>query len=93
MHSSRPLFASPLLSQISGHCEVRRSNCSQQPDCRHEPLAAETVGTTAVVMAVTAGHLVVANAGDSRAVLSRGGQAVPLSIDHKVSCGFKAPER
>ncbi|GJM89802.1 hypothetical protein PR202_ga06023 [Eleusine coracana subsp. coracana] len=40
-----------------------------------------TVGSTAVV-----GHrrIVVANCGDSRAVLSRGGVAVPLSTDHKV---------
>lgn len=73
------------LPQINGSCEVRRSQCTQQPDCQHEPLAPETVGTTAVVLAVTAEHLVVANAGDSRAVLSRGGQAVALSKDHKVT--------
>lgn len=74
----------PSARQISGNCEIRRSGCSQQPDCQHEPMAAETVGTTAVVLAVTAAHLVVANAGDSRAVLARAGQAVPLSKDHKV---------
>lgn len=41
------------------------------------------VGCTCVVCLVRPDVLVVANAGDSRAVLSRGGQAVPLSEDHK----------
>eukprot|EP00932_Pfiesteria_piscicida_P009664 SRR837773.20424.p2 GENE.SRR837773.20424~~SRR837773.20424.p2 ORF type:complete len:177 (+),score=48.99 SRR837773.20424:29-532(+) len=38
--------------------------------------AAFGVGCTAVCVVVTATHLICANAGDSRAVLSRGGQAV-----------------
>jgi len=41
------------------------------------------VGCTAVVCAITKDLLVVANAGDSRAVLCRAGVAVPLSEDHK----------
>jgi len=41
------------------------------------------VGCTAVVCCVTANAMIVANAGDSRAVLCRNGQAVPLSEDHK----------
>jgi len=40
-------------------------------------------GATAVVAAIRDGQLHVANAGDSRAVLSRRGTAVPLSFDHK----------
>jgi serine/threonine protein phosphatase PrpC len=40
-------------------------------------------GTTAVCALVTAQHLWVANCGDSRAVLCRGGSAVPMSVDHK----------
>ena len=40
-------------------------------------------GCTAVVAAVRDGVLTVANAGDSRAVLCRGGEALPLSEDHK----------
>jgi protein phosphatase 2C len=43
-----------------------------------------TVGSTAVVVVVGRRRIVVANCGDSRAVLSRGGVAVPLSTDHKV---------
>jgi protein phosphatase 2C family protein 2/3 len=40
-------------------------------------------GCTACVAIVTEERIVVGNAGDSRAVLSRGGYAVPLSQDHK----------
>ncbi|CAN6336756.1 unnamed protein product [Urochloa humidicola] len=42
-----------------------------------------TVGSTAVVAVVGQRRIVVANCGDSRAVLCRGGVAVPLSSDHK----------
>ncbi|RWV93402.1 hypothetical protein GW17_00044140 [Ensete ventricosum] len=45
--------------------------------------AERTVGSTAVVAVVGTKRIVVANCGDSRAVLSRGGVAVPLSFDHK----------
>lgn len=40
-------------------------------------------GCTAVCAAVIGGQIVVANSGDSRAVLCRGGRAVALSRDHK----------
>ncbi|GLT98719.1 hypothetical protein SLE2022_162100 [Rubroshorea leprosula] len=47
------------------------------------PIAPETVGSTALVAVVCPTHIIIANCGDSRAVLCRGKVAVPLSIDHK----------
>lgn len=43
------------------------------------------VGSTAAVAVLTPQHVVVANCGDSRAVLCRDGRVVPLSFDHKVT--------
>ena len=51
-------------------------------------LGEEMVGSTAVVAVVGNGKLVVANCGDSRAVLSKGGVVVALSCDHKVTFSF-----
>ncbi|KAM2921631.1 hypothetical protein COP2_043346 [Malus domestica] len=45
--------------------------------------AARMIGATAVVAVVAEEQVVVANCGDSRAVLSRGGVALALSNDHK----------
>ena len=44
-----------------------------------------SAGCTAVCCLVRGNEIVCANAGDSRAVLCRNGQAVPLSYDHKPS--------
>ncbi|KAL5074579.1 hypothetical protein RYX36_013563 [Vicia faba] len=48
-----------------------------------EPVAPETVGSTAVVAIVCSSHIIVSNCGDSRAVLCRGKEPMPLSVDHK----------
>ncbi|CAD5312006.1 unnamed protein product [Arabidopsis thaliana] len=58
---------------------VMSANCRcelQTPDC-------DAVGSTAVVSVITPEKIIVANCGDSRAVLCRNGKAVPLSTDHK----------
>uniref|UniRef100_A0A7N0U3A4 protein-serine/threonine phosphatase n=1 Tax=Kalanchoe fedtschenkoi TaxID=63787 RepID=A0A7N0U3A4_KALFE len=54
-------------------------------DCRCELRTPEcdAVGSTAVVAVVSRDKIIVANCGDSRAVLCRGGKAVALSSDHK----------
>ncbi|XP_061976791.1 protein phosphatase 2C 37-like [Populus nigra] len=55
------------------------SNCRcelQTPQC-------DAVGSTAVVAVVTPEKIIVSNCGDSRAVLCRNGDAIPLSSDHK----------
>ena len=49
-----------------------------------EPIAPETVGSTAVVAVICSSHIIVANCGDSRAVLYRGKEPIALSVDHKV---------
>ncbi|XP_009601902.1 protein phosphatase 2C 53-like isoform X1 [Nicotiana tomentosiformis] len=49
----------------------------------HEPVAPETVGSTAVVAIVCSSHIIVSNCGDSRAVLCRGKEPLALSVDHK----------
>ncbi|WZZ20359.1 hypothetical protein YC2023_121746 [Brassica napus] len=58
---------------------VMSANCRcelQTPDC-------DAVGSTAVVSVITPEKIIVANCGDSRAVLCRNGKPVPLSTDHK----------
>ena len=42
-----------------------------------------SAGTTAVAALVTTDHVIVANAGDSRAYLLRGGEVLRMSVDHK----------
>ncbi|XP_062181389.1 probable protein phosphatase 2C 49 [Phragmites australis] len=62
------------------------SRGGDDPVCRCElqsPARCDLVGSTAVVAVVGPTHVVIANAGDSRAVLSRAGVPVPLSVDHK----------
>ncbi|KAK9066174.1 hypothetical protein SSX86_013495 [Deinandra increscens subsp. villosa] len=65
------------------------TNCFQKVDnevsgtTTSEPVAPETVGSTAVVALICSSHIVVANCGDSRAVLYRGKEAIALSNDHK----------
>jgi len=54
-----------------------------------EPLASEAVGSTAVVALLIQTHIIVANCGDSRAVLCRGKEAIPMSDDHKVRHSFQ----
>ncbi|GMI87167.1 ABA-HYPERSENSITIVE GERMINATION 3, ARABIDOPSIS THALIANA PROTEIN PHOSPHATASE 2CA [Hibiscus trionum] len=55
------------------------SNCK----CELQTPQYDAVGSTAVVAIVTPDKIVVANCGDSRAVLCRNGVAQPLSDDHK----------
>lgn len=62
---------------VIGNCRCEL----QTPEC-------DAVGSTAVVAIVTPEKIVVANCGDSRAVLCRNGKAFPLSSDHKVGFGL-----
>lgn len=44
-----------------------------------------SIGSTASIVVIVGRHIFCANVGDSRAVLSRQGKAVNLSLDHKAS--------
>merc|ERR1712113_1356703 len=48
-----------------------------------EDFVADNVGCTAICVLVRKEEIIAANAGDSRAVLSRAGKQVELSFDHK----------
>ncbi|KAK8592582.1 hypothetical protein V6N13_063155 [Hibiscus sabdariffa] len=50
---------------------------------KDEVLAPKSVGTTALVLIVSPCQIIAANCGDSRAVLCRGTQTIPLTVDHK----------
>ncbi|XP_058115263.1 probable protein phosphatase 2C 6 isoform X2 [Magnolia sinica] len=52
-------------------------------DVNVETVATEMVGSTAVVVVVSGCQIIASNCGDSRAVLCRGNQTIPLTIDHK----------
>lgn len=71
---------------IAWNESVVRGSCRcelQTPEC-------DAVGSTAVVAIVTPDKIIVANCGDSRAVLCRNGKAIPLSNDHKVNKFFSS---
>jgi len=57
-------------------------------ECGCPPSVLKPTGSTAVVVVLTDETIIVANCGDSRAVLSRSGSAIPLSYDHKVCTSY-----
>ncbi|KVH97925.1 hypothetical protein Ccrd_023847 [Cynara cardunculus var. scolymus] len=63
--------------------EVGGKISRRTPEIISEPVAPETVGSTAVVAVICSSHIIVANCGDSRAVLYRGKEVMILSNDHK----------
>lgn len=65
---------------------IHQSHAEENDDVSEssiEPIAPETVGSTAIVAVVCSTHILVANCGDSRAVLCRAKAPMPLSVDHK----------
>ena len=69
--------------QLDSHSDSSDDESESQPLRLQRPYQAMTVGSTAVTVLIKNGFLVVANVGDSRCVLCRGGEAVPLTEDHK----------
>ncbi|KAM7256055.1 hypothetical protein ACFE04_011796 [Oxalis oulophora] len=70
--------------KVMGVCfEKMDQEVSRCGNGSHDESLINTVGSTAVVVVLRKDELVVANCGDSRAVLCRAGVPVPLSSDHK----------
>ncbi|KAE8678765.1 putative protein phosphatase 2C 6 [Hibiscus syriacus] len=46
-------------------------------------VAPDTVGSTAVIVVLSGCQIITSNCGDSRAVLCRGTETIPLTVDHK----------
>ncbi|KAL3530798.1 hypothetical protein ACH5RR_010120 [Cinchona calisaya] len=63
-------FHAGLISSANCRCDLQTREC-------------DAVGSAAVVAILTPHKIIVANCGDSRAVLCRDGKAIPLSDDHK----------
>ncbi|PHU23233.1 putative protein phosphatase 2C 8 [Capsicum chinense] len=91
-HACRDALHSLVIQQVSKEEEeedinwekvMAESFCKMDGKVNEEGTEMATMGSTAVVAVVGEEEVIVANCGDSRAVLSRGGVAVPLSIDHK----------
>lgn len=70
--------------EVGGTDASNNGNNSGGSESIIEPVAAETAGSTAVVAILSQTLIIVANCGDSRTVLYRGKEAMPLSSDHKV---------
>ncbi|XP_074273628.1 protein phosphatase 2C 50-like [Silene latifolia] len=70
-------------SEVGGVGKGDSAESSNASETSADPIAPETVGTTAVVAIVCQTHIIVGNCGDSRAVLCRGKAPMPLSVDHK----------
>ncbi|RVW51863.1 Protein phosphatase 2C 16 [Vitis vinifera] len=75
------------IGSIKDDVEDNRQGCGRMPSLvafkSLEPIAPETVGSTAVVALICSSHIIVANCGDSRAVLCRGKEPIALSVDHR----------
>eukprot|EP01018_Ginkgo_biloba_P034194 Gb_27731 [translate_table: standard] len=71
-------------SEVLGGVYCKKGcNNGERNQCCMPTVASETMGSTAVVAVVGCRQIIVANCGDSRAVLSRSGKAIALSTDHK----------
>ncbi len=83
----RPLQEERTEGLLNGTLQASVSNDDFSSSTKHKE---EKSGSTAVIVLVTPSHILCANTGDSRAILRRGGQTLPLSMDHKPS---ELPER
>ncbi|OEU19417.1 protein serine/threonine phosphatase 2C, partial [Fragilariopsis cylindrus CCMP1102] len=77
-HFMRFFSSSNRLKKYANMSIEDQSNGSPAPRVKYE-----RSGSTCIVVLVTPSHIISANAGDSRAILRRNGNILPLSFDHK----------
>eukprot|EP01061_Rhynchopus_euleeides_P037159 TRINITY_DN6296_c0_g4_i1.p1 TRINITY_DN6296_c0_g4~~TRINITY_DN6296_c0_g4_i1.p1 ORF type:complete len:345 (+),score=96.16 TRINITY_DN6296_c0_g4_i1:142-1035(+) len=83
-HLHKRVVLSPHFARAEYGAALSEGFLGTDADIWQGELRTDGSGCTAVSCLVTGkGEVVCGNAGDSRCVLSRGGQAVPLSFDHK----------
>ncbi|KAF8401034.1 hypothetical protein HHK36_014337 [Tetracentron sinense] len=66
-------------AEVGGRVTRSSGGNASASEASLEPVAPETVGSTAVVAVICSSHIIVANCGDSRAVLCRGKEPMALS--------------
>lgn len=71
-------------AEMGGLCRGTTGSRTDGSEAHFQSFVPETVGSTAVAAIVCPTHIIVANCGDSKAVLCRRKVAMPLSVDHKV---------
>lgn len=74
--------------EVAGSVHAGNGCTANAEEHNAEPIASDAVGSTAVVTVICSTHIMVANCGDSRAVLCRGKESLALSLDHKVDPVF-----
>mmetsp|Transcript_11856 Transcript_11856/g.17785 ORF Transcript_11856/g.17785 Transcript_11856/m.17785 type:complete len:396 (+) Transcript_11856:46-1233(+) len=70
---------------VTDEREPQSSQRQSSPQPPMPKIMVDRSGSTAVMVLLTPHHIICCNAGDSRAIVCKGGNALPLSFDHKPS--------
>jgi serine/threonine protein phosphatase PrpC len=86
MKRKNPPVKSPLMKILTE--SIGNNGGAPKEEVGEDQLQLDSIGCTANVLLCDFKNrkLIVANAGDSRCVMGKGGKCVPLSFDHKPEC-------
>ena len=73
------------LPSVADERDAQSSPRHSSPQPPMPKIMVDRSGSTAVMVLLTPHHIICCNAGDSRAIVCKGGNALPLSFDHKPS--------